>query len=125
MSASENKAMVRRYLDAINGKDKPASVLSHYIADSDQALFEHIASAESAFPHYELIAEDLIAEDDKVVVRFTWRATHRGNFMGIPATDKQIAVPGLIIYQIAQGKITNHWLQVDSAALMQQLVPKP
>ena len=71
MSASENKAFVHRYLDAINGKGKPASLLARYIADSDPALKEHIASGESAFPRYELIAEDMLAEEAK------WRCASR------------------------------------------------
>ena len=125
MSASENKALIRRYLDALSGKDKPAALLDQYIADSDQALKQHIAYSESAFPRYELVAEDMLAEDDNVAVRFTLRATHRGEFMGIPATGKQIAVPGIIIYRIANGKIAEHWMQVDSAALMQQLGGQP
>ena len=121
MSASENKAFIRRYLEAINGQEKPAALLDQYIADSDQALKQHIAYSESAFPRYELVAEDMRAEDDKVVLRFTLRATHRGEFMGIPATGKQIAVPGLIIYRMANGKIAEHWMQVDSVELMRQL----
>jgi predicted ester cyclase len=121
MSAVENKALVRRYLDAISGKEKPASLLDHYIAESDQALKEHIAGAESAFPCYELIAEEMLGEDDKVAVRFALRATHRGEFMGIPATGRQIDVPGMIIYRVADGKIAEHWLLVDSMTLMQQL----
>ena len=47
--------------------------------------------------------------------------SHGGGFMNIPATGQQIAVPGIIIYRIADGKIVEHWMQVDSAALMQQL----
>jgi len=121
MSASENKAFIRRYLDALSGQEKPAALLDQYIADSDQALKQHIAYSESAFPRYELIAEDMFAEDDKVVVRFTLRATHRGEFMGVPATGKKVAVPGIIIYRIANGKITEHWMQIDSGGLMQQL----
>ena len=121
MSASENKAFIRRYLDALSGQEKPAALLDQYIADSDQALKQHIAYSESAFPRYELIAEDMFAEDDKVVVRFTLRATHRGEFMGIPATGKQVAVPGIIIYRLAGGKIAEHWMQVDSVEMMRQL----
>ena len=121
MSGDKSKAIVRRYLDALSGKEKPMSLLTQYIAEADQPLFEHIIAAESAFPCYELIAEDMFAEEDKVAVRFTLRATHRGEFMGIPATGRQIAVPGIIIYRLADGKIADHWLQVDSVALMQQL----
>ncbi len=121
MSTSENKAFVRRYLDAINGKDKPAAIVNQYISDSDAILKEHIAGYEAAFPHYALDVEDMIAEADKVVVRFTLSATYGGGFMNIPATGQRVAAPGIIIYRIAEGKIVEHWMQVDSAVLMQQL----
>ena len=96
------------------------------MADSDEALKQHIADGEAAFPCYELVGEDLIVDGDKVVLRFAWRGTHQGNFMGIPATGRQIDVPGIIIYRLATDKnneikIVEHWMQVDSAALMQQL----
>jgi predicted ester cyclase len=125
MSASENKAFIRRYLDAINGKEKPATVVDQFISEADALLKQHIAGYEAAFPRYALIAEDMIAEADKVVVRFTFRATYGGGFMNIPATGQQVAMPGIIIYRIADGKIVEHWMQVDSAALMQQLGVQP
>ena len=125
MSASENKAFIRRYLDAINGKEKPATVVDQFISEADALLKQHIAGYEAAFPRYALTAEDMIAEADKVVVRFTFRATYGGGFMNIPATGQQAAMPGIIIYRIADGKIVEHWMQVDSAALMQQLGVQP
>ena len=121
MSTTESKAFIQRYLDALSGKNKPPALVNQYVADVDEALKQHIAGAEAAFPHYELIAEDLIAEGDKVVVRFTLRATHQGDFMGVSATGRQINVPGIIIYRIADGKIVEHWMQIDSVAMMQQL----
>jgi steroid delta-isomerase-like uncharacterized protein len=125
MSASENKAFVRRYLDAINGKDKPAALQDQYISDADAILKQHIAGYEAAFPRYALAVEDMFAEADKVALRFTMRATYGGGFMDIPATGQQVAMPGIIIYRIADGKIVEHWMQVDSAALMQQLGAQP
>ena len=121
MSVSENKAFVSRYLDAINGKEKPAAVVDQFISEADALLKQHIAGYEAAFPRYALDVEDLIAEADKVVVRFTFSATYGGGFMDIPATGQQVAVPGIIIYRIAEGKIVEHWMLVDSAVLMQQL----
>ena len=121
MSVSENKTFVSRYLDGINGKEKPAAVVDQFISEADELLKQHIAGYEAAFPHYALAVEDLIAEADKVVVRFTFRATYGGGFMNIPATGQQVAMPGIIIYRIADGKIVEHWMEVDSAALMQQL----
>jgi predicted ester cyclase len=121
MSTVENKELVRRYLDAISGKEKPAALVDQYITDADQALKQHIAYAEAAFPSYEMIVEDMLADKDEVTVRFTMRATHRGEYLGIPATGKQVAVPGIIIYRVAGGKIVEHWLQVDAVSMMQQL----
>ena len=125
MSVSENKAFISRYLNAINGKEKPAAVVDQFISEADALLKQHIAGYEAAFPRYALIAEDMIAEADKVMVRFTFRATYGGGFMNIPATGQQAAMPGIIIYRIADGKIVEHWMQVDSAALMQQLGVQP
>lgn len=125
MPAAENKALVRRYLDAINGKEKPAAVVDQYISDADAILKQHIAGYEAAFPRYELAPEDVLADGDKVVVRFTLRATYGGGFMAIPAKGQKVAVPGIIIYRIAGGKIVEHWMHVDSALLMQQLGAQP
>lgn len=126
MYTAESRAFVQQYLAAINGNAKPPALVNHYVADSDEALRQHIADAEAAFPHYELHADDLIAEGDKVVVRFSLRATHQGAFMGIPATGRAINVSGMIIYRIAAAenkavKIVEHWMQLDSVALLQQL----
>ena len=88
MSVSENKAFTSRYLDAINGKEKPAAVLDQYISEADALLKQHIAGYEAAFPRYTLNVEDLIAEADKVVVRFTFRVIYGGGFMNIPATGQ-------------------------------------
>ena len=126
MTTAESRAFIQRYAEALSGKAKPAAVVNQYVADSDEALKQHIAEAEVAFPLYVMIGEDLIIDGDKVVLRFAWRGTHQGNFMGIPATGRQINVPGIIIYRLAKDtnnetKIVEHWMQVDSAALMQQL----
>ncbi len=125
MSGEENKALVRRYLDAISGKPKPSGVLDQYV--SDEILKEHIAGAEAGFPNYELIADEILAEGDKVVLKATIRGRHQGNFMGIPATGKQVDAPVALIYTISDGKISDHWILVDSMTMMQQLglIPVP
>jgi steroid delta-isomerase-like uncharacterized protein len=121
MTATENKALVERYLKAINGNVKTPQMADEFIADSDAGLKQHIAVAEAAFPRYSLDPEDIFAEGDKVLVRFTLRGTHHGDFMGIPPTGRTVAVPGLIVYRIAEGKIAEHWMHMDNMALMQQL----
>lgn len=120
-SPAANKAFVELYLEAISGKPKPADLLRRFVAASDADLIEHIEIHEAAFPNYELIAEDIIAEGDKVVVRFFVRGTHLGTYMGLAPTGRKIDAPGIIIYRIADGKIVEHWLQVDAMTVMQQL----
>ena len=125
MSTAESKAFIQRYAEALSGKAKPPALVNQYVADSDPALKQHIADLEAAFPCYELVADDLIVENEKVVLRFAFRATHHGEFMGIPATGRQVNAPGIIIYRIADNKIVEHWMQFDSLTLMQQLGVQP
>ena|SRR5215207_5760679 len=127
MSAEDNKAFIRRYFDAISGKEKPQSVVDQYVGDEDPALKQHIEDAEQGFPHYELLAEDLIAEGDKVFIQAKWRGTHTGTFMGIPASGREVDVPVALVYQIADGKIVAHWMLADNMGLMQQIgmLPMP
>jgi predicted ester cyclase len=125
MSAEENKAFIRRYVEAMTGKAKSEAMLSEFVAD--EGLRRFIVTFESAFPRYELTIEDLIAEGDKVAARFLIRGTHRGEFRGAAPTGREVTFPAIIIYQIVGGKITNHWLVSDTLSMAQQvgLVPGP
>ena len=62
-----------------------------------------------------------IAEGDKVVHRYTFRATHQGDFMGVPATGKVVTVTGIYISRFAGGKCVEDWFSGDLLGLMQQL----
>ncbi|HEY3477069.1 MAG TPA: ester cyclase [Anaerolineales bacterium] len=119
MSAQENKEFVRRYLEALSGKPKPPELLDEYV--SEQLLKDHIAMAEQAFPQYELNIDKMIAEGDLVSVVGRLRGTNTGPFMGTPPTGKSFEVPIHITYQVEAGKVVDHWMLVDNAALMQQL----
>jgi steroid delta-isomerase-like uncharacterized protein len=81
----------------------------------------------SAFPDMRITIEDLVAEGDKVVARWSATGTHRGELMGIPATGKRVTVTGIEINRIAGGKIAEHWEIFDQLSMMQQLgvVPAP
>ncbi len=125
MSAEGNKVLISRYFDAISGKDKPAAVQDRYIADSDQELKDHIIFFEASFPHYELIADDMIAEGDKVAVLARFRGAHKGDLLGIAPTGKEVDVPFAITYRLAGDMITQHWMSFDRMALMEQLGVAP
>ena len=113
------KELVQEYLHAISGKPKTDALMDKYITDPQ--LKEHIRFFESAFPEYELIGDDLIQEGNKVAVRATFRGVHRGDLMGIAPTGKDVSISLMLIYEIENNKIVNHWMVADQFALMQQL----
>ena len=71
--------------------------------------------------------EDMIAEGDKVVVRWTNSGTNTGDFLGIPATGRQYSIQGIDIYRLEDGKLAEHWDVVDVFGHMVQLgvIPAP
>jgi steroid delta-isomerase-like uncharacterized protein len=74
-----------------------------------------------AFPDLHAIIHDQVADDDKVVTRKTLRGTHQGEFMGLPPTGKTVDIAVIDILRVREGKITDHWNNVDQLGLMQQL----
>lgn len=117
-----NKALIRRYLDTVQ-KDKSPAVLEEFV--TDEHLLEHIAMFEAAFPHYQFVSEDMIAEGDKVSLRATFKGTHKGELNGIAPTGNEVSLPIFIIYRIENDKIAEHWMGVDQLSLMQQLEVAP
>ena len=120
MSTSANKQLVREYLNALSGRPKPMSLLQRYVTDA--ALLEHIAQVEAAFPNYELHVHQVIAEDDLVAVRGTFSGVHRGaSFFGVEPRGVKGTGDLMIIYRIKDGRVAEHWMQFDGAALVAQL----
>lgn len=80
-----------------------------------------------AYPDIRLTIEDLLAEGDKVMARWTARGTHKGELMGIAPTGKEVVVSGVIIDRFADGKSVEHWELFDQLGMMQQLgvIPAP
>lgn len=126
MSTQQNKQRIRAYLEELhNGQPKTREMMDRYITDEDAELKDHIQGFEAAFPGYFLEAKEIIAEDDKVAVSFDFKGAHKAEFMGIPATHKEVSVPGFICYYMKDGMIIAHDMVVDSMALMQQLGAAP
>jgi steroid delta-isomerase-like uncharacterized protein len=71
--------------------------------------------------------EDVIAEDEKVVVRWTNAGTHIGDFAGIPATGRSFTIGGIDIYRVRDGLLCEHWHQLDQLSMLGQLglMPQP
>ena len=137
MSTQENKELMRQIFEEWNViKGDATKTLSlydkyysphfiyHDVSGEDMNLKKAIqdsASSISAFPDVNYNIDDLLAEGDKIVIRFTMQATHKGRFMGIPATGKLIMVKGVEIDKIAGGKIEETWDFLDTWGMMVQL----
>jgi predicted ester cyclase len=140
MSTEANKAVVRRYreIHTTNQLDKLGEVLAaDYVPHSlmpglppglDGARMAH-QGALASFPDLKATTEDVIAEGDKVVERWTLTMTHTGAaFAGAPAgSGKKVRVTGISIYRIANGKIVEHWGEMDFSQVLMQLgvLPAP
>ena len=81
----------------------------------------------SAFPDMHWTIEEQIAEGDKVVTRFEWTGTHRGTFLGVPATDRPVKVWGIVIDRLQNGKIKDTRIIMDTLGMMMQMgvIPPP
>jgi predicted ester cyclase len=77
-----------------------------------------LRAVHAAFPGFQLVDHDLIAEGDRVASRWTVSGTHRGELAGAAPTGRKLAISGLSIYRIAGGKLAEGWVQDDT---MQQL----
>ena len=78
-----------------------------------------------AFPDYQVTIHDVIVEGDKVVTRKTFSGTHRAEWMGVPASGRQISFGGIDIVRIADGKVIEHWGEFDMLGLLQQIGALP
>jgi predicted ester cyclase len=142
MSAKENKDLVTRYFKESNAAKgditKVATISDKYYAPE---FVYHLTTGDMNFEEYKQFAvalvkifpdanftiDDIIAVGDKVIIRRTLQATHKGEFLGVAPTGKKISQAGISIFRIAGGKITEIWTVSDIFGLMQQLgaIPNP
>lgn len=111
--------LIHDYFDSFSGKEKTREAISAYV--TDEALFQHIEMFESGFPLYQVKAEDIIEQGDRVAVRALFTGVHQGEFNGIPATGKTVQLQFMAIYRFEGGKIVEHWLEGDQLAMLTQL----
>lgn len=129
-----NKASVQRMLEEVMNQHKLAVVGELFAADylmhdpawplevrGPEGFAQWAGAMLEPFFSDSHISADLVAEGDKVAVRWTWTGTHVGEFMGIPATGRQITVPGISIHRFADGQFVESWASYDALGMMQQL----
>jgi len=86
-----------------------------------EAMNMVITTCRAAFHGLHVSIEDMMADGDRVTCRFTARGIHRGEFMGLPPTGKEIEMTGIEIFRLREGKIAELWGEANLMGLMQQL----
>lgn len=86
-----------------------------------EGLKEVIAMMRGAFPDIHWVVEETVEQGERVVSRFTWTGTHKGTFLGIPATDKSVRVKGVVIDRVVAGRMTESRILMDTFGMLQQL----
>ena len=132
MSAEENKALALRSWEIVNQRNPdlieevyPPDFVWHE-PDQDLRGYEEARQFVSTFfqalPDINITVEDVIAEGDKVVTRYTIRGTHQGGTEEFgPPTGRQMELEGITIHRIEDGKIVEEWERYDNLSVMQQL----
>ena len=130
MSLENNKALVRNFFERANLEGRTPVELctpgftAHIggIPAMDlQAFQQWQARYYAAFSDTRITIEDMVAEDDRVAWRGVTRATHTAEFMGTPASGKQIIVPVIGMARLAGGKVAEWWNSPDRLSWMQQI----
>jgi predicted ester cyclase len=139
MSAEENKAIVRRYVEEVGNEgnlDPADEIFDSYLAHQpDGSTLERgpedvkrfMGEFRSAFSALHTTIEDQIAEGDKVVTRWRMRGTHEGEFRGIAPTAKELDITGIGIFRFSGAKVVESWDNFDQLGMMRQLgvIPSP
>ncbi len=120
MSAQENKAISNKVAQAIGTGDLDA--LDELMApDLAREFKEAIAELRQAFPDYHGTNVIQIAEGDLVANRFVFHGTHRGEFMGIAPTGREVTFEGLALDRVVDGKIVENWVEMDLEVILEQI----
>ncbi len=139
MSTEDNKAVVQRAFDSMT--EGPKAFEAEHDAIYDPSLAGHFAGMPlvgiemhrqfglatfDAFPDLVRTVEDMVAEGDKVVARWTSTGTHAGLFMGIPPTGKTIMTSGITVFRFNDaGRIVEEWSESDMVGMLQQVGAMP
>ena len=131
--AEKNVALVRRFFEEVWNKGNLSMVdefLAQDYADNNlppgaprglKGFEASVNMFRSAFPDIHFTLDQVLAENDHLAIRLTGRGTHKGNFMGIPPTGKQVSFGGMTFIRIQDGKVAESWGISDIPGLMQQL----
>ena len=133
MSVERNKTLIRHLHEEVWTRGNAASITEIYalefichlpagprwmdVKGAEKFVIDHRTS----FPDWSEHIDDIIAEGDEVVTRYTSHGTHKGEFMGFAPTNKQVWINEISIYRIADGKVIEQWAFPDMQGLLRQI----
>ena len=128
-TADQNKVIIRNLYEEILNTGK-WELLTPIIAEDfigvagqkgPSAFAETVRGLRQGFPDIQWTVEDLVAEGDKVTVRWSWQGTHSNTFMGFQPTHKSLNNHAIAIYQFRDNQIIHAWLETDRLGFLQQI----
>lgn len=130
--ADQHEALLRRWIDAYNERNEQreadargAGYTAHAPGEraplDSQAWTEMLAGYSSGFPDIHLTVEEVAADEHMVAARISFTGTHSGEFQGLPPTNRKVAFESVEINRVVDGKVVEHWFQLDQVAVLQQL----
>ena len=137
-----NKAQSRRWIEVFNERDDAGEADVRgpgYVAHAPASLepeplgsdawVQFLAGFVEGFPDLQITIEDAVGEGDLVAQRVHFTGTHTGEFQGLPPTNRKVSFSGLELNRFEDGRVVEHWFQLDALGLLQQLglmvVPGP
>jgi steroid delta-isomerase-like uncharacterized protein len=134
MQPTDNKQIVQRFIDECWNQGN-LNTVSELLADDcryhdpvfpsltsgAENIKNHIQTCRNGFPDLMFTTDDTIAERNEVVIHWTGMGTHKGQFLGMPPTNKKATVTGTSIYRIEDGKIAEQWASWNLMSMMEQL----
>ena len=138
MSFDDNKAVVRKLFASTDAHDFD-TIENDLFAPGYHLRFDSMPQMDkahavgffrafvSAFPDISHTLEDVIAEDDRVGTRLVVRGTNTAEFMGMPATNKSIAISAMNVFRLKDGRIVDQQINTDGVGMLMQLglIPGP
>lgn len=137
-----NRTVVLEWIDAFNARDDPAEAAARttdYVAHAPESIEPAVLDSDAwlgflgvfleGFPDLHIEVLDSSADEAMVALRLLFTGTHTGNFRGLPPTGRKVRFSGLEINRMADGRVAEHWFQLDAVTLFAQLglrvVPGP
>ena len=132
----QNETLIHRWFEEVWNKGRADAIdemfacegIAHGLTDQNgnelcgpEGFKPFFESFRQAFPDLRVVVEDTVVEGDKIAARCSVRGTHRGEGIGIAATDKPVEFTGMTIVKVKDGKVVEAWNNFDFLAMYQQL----